>query len=151
MTRRSTFLALAIGALIAVLFVAVGIAQAYLVAHDQLHDQLGYLAMQLTWVVLIPTGLLIIWLDRHLAKQLPGISARVLASALAGFLGGVGCIIANVPLQAIQHEHLNESYPGVMPAFVLVSFLAMLVAGPLLGVMLGICGSAVSTLRSRTA
>lgn len=148
MTRGATFLALATGTLIAGLCVVVGVAQAYLVAHDQLHDQLGFLAMQLTWVVLVPAGLLMVWLSRRPATQPRN---ALLASALAGFLGGVGCIIANVLMPAARHEHLDESYPGIMPAFVLVSILSVLAAGPLLGVVVGIIGPALGIPRSKRA
>jgi hypothetical protein len=130
------------------LFVVVGGAQAYLVAHNQLHDQLGFLATQLTWVVLVPAGLLMVWLSRRLATQ-P--RTAVLASALAGLLGGVGCIFANVLLQAVRQDHLYESYPGIMPAFVLVSILSVLAAGPILGGAVGVVGPAVLTVRSNSA
>lgn len=129
-------------------FVAVGAAQAYLVAHDQLHDQLGFLAIQLTWVALVPAGLLVVWLSRHLATQ-P--RTAVLASALAGFLGGIGCILADVLLQAVRQNYPYESYPGIMPAFVLVSILSVLAAGPLLGGVVGVVGPALRTTRSRPA
>lgn len=148
MSRRATYLALATGSLIAGLFVAVGGAQAYLVAHDQLHDQLGFLATQLTWVVLIPAGLLAVWPSRLLAAQ-P--RTAVLASALAGFLGDVGCIIANVLLQAVRPDHLYESYPGIIPVFVLVSILSVLAAGPLLGGVVGVFGPALRTPGSQSA
>jgi uncharacterized membrane protein YeaQ/YmgE (transglycosylase-associated protein family) len=148
MARRGTSLALGIGTLIAGLFVAVGILQAYLVTQDRLHDQFGFLAMQLTWIILVPAGVLLVWLGRRLAAQPHRAGAVLLASAL---LGGVGCIVANVLLQITRQGHPLESYPGLMPAFVLVSVLSVFVAGPLLGVVLGISGPALSTLRSRTA
>jgi hypothetical protein len=138
-------LALVTGSLIAGLIVAVGGTQAYLVAHDQLHDQLGFLATQLSWVVLVLAGLIVVWLSRRLATQ-P--RTAVLASALAGLLGAIGCIIANVPLQAVRQDHLSESYPGIIPAFVLVSILAVLAAGPLLGGVVGVFGSALRTAQS---
>lgn len=147
-SRGPTLVALAIGSLIAGLFVTVGAAQAYLVAHDQLHDQLGFLVTQLTWVVIVPSGLLVVWLSRRLARQ-P--RTAVLASALAGFLGGVGCFLANVLLQAVRQDHLYESYPGIMPAFVLVSILAVLAAGPLLGGVVGVFGPALRATRSKRA
>lgn len=148
MTRGAAFLALATGMLNAGLFVVVGGAQAYLVAHDQLHGQLGLLAIQLTWVVLVPAGLLVVWLSRRLASQPRN---AVLASALAGLLGGIGCIFANVLLQAVRQDHLSESYPGIMPAFVLVSILAVLAAGPLLGGVVGSLGSALRTPHVKVA
>ncbi|MBA3825145.1 MAG: hypothetical protein H0X24_14765 [Ktedonobacterales bacterium] len=148
MSRGSLSLAVTIGSLLAGLFVAAGVAQAYLITHDQLHDQLGFLATQLTWVVFVPGVLLVAWLSRRLASQ-P--RHAVLASALAGFIGSVGCIIANVLLQTVRQDHLNESYPGIMPAFLLVSFLSVLAAGPLLGGVVGAFAPTLRTSQSKTA
>jgi spore maturation protein SpmA len=142
MSRRATFWAIVTGSLIAGLFIAVGGIQSYLVTHDQLHDQLGFLAIQMTWIVLIPASLLIAWLSRRLAAQ-P--RSALLASVLAGFLGGIGCIIANALLQAVRQDHLNESYPGIMPAFLLTSFLLVLALGPLLGGIVGVFGPLLRT------
>jgi hypothetical protein len=149
MTRGEKTLVVGVGALSAGLYVAVGVVQAYLVAQDRLHDQLGWLALQLTWAVAIPVGALLLWLGRRLARH--AIAAVARAGAVAGLLGGIGCVLANAMLQATWREHWAESYPGIMPAFVPVSIIAVLAAGVVLGAVLGVAGRAPGARRAKMA
>jgi hypothetical protein len=147
-TRRDLAPALASGALAAGLFVAVGAFQAYLVAHDWLHGQPGFLALQLTWIVDIPAGLLLLRLGRHLAARARGVGAIARAEALAGLMGSSGCVLANAVLQMTRREHPLQSYQGVMPAFVPESILAVLLAGALVGVALGLGSTLLGSWRA---
>jgi hypothetical protein len=139
---------LASGALAAGLFVAVGAFQAYLVAHDWLHGRPGFLALQLTWVVAIPVGLLLLRLGRRLAARARGVGTVARAGALAGLVGSAGCVLANVLLQVTRQGHPLESYPGVMPAFLPPSILGVLLAGTLLGMALGLGGALLGSRRA---
>jgi hypothetical protein len=145
MNRRATFAALGAGTLIACLFVAVGMLQASFVAWHQL----TLFVLQLTWIELIPAGLFVVWFGHRLAARGQPISAIIPASALAGFLGGAGCVMANIFLQVARREHPLESYPGLMPAFVAVSLVSVLAAGPLLGAALGLGGSLPGAARAK--
>jgi hypothetical protein len=142
--RRAASEALGVGTLIAGLFVAVGVFQASLVAQHQL----SFLALQLTWIILVPAGLLLIWLGHHLATLALRASAVASAGALAGLLGGAGCVFANILLQITRRQHPLESYPGLIPAFVAVSVLSVLAAGILLGAACGISGSLLGAARA---
>ena len=151
MTRQDTPMALGTGALIAGLFVAVGAIQGYLVAEDRLHDQPGFLALQLTWVVIIPVGLLLLRLGHRAGARAHGVGAVARAGALAGLVGSAGCVMANVLLQVARQEHPLESYPGVIPAFVPQSIVVVLLAGTLLGMALGLGGALLGSWRGGRA
>jgi hypothetical protein len=151
MTRRDVVLALGNGALIAGLFVAVGAFQAYLVAQDWLHGQPGFLALQLTWAAAIPAGVLLAQLGRLLTVRTPGAGVIARAGALAGLLGSAGCVLANVLLQVVWRAHRQESYPGIMPAFVPESIVAVIAASALAGLVLSLGGMALVARRAHTA
>lgn len=141
-TRRDLSLALGSGALIAGIFVAAGAFQAYLVRQDRLHGALGFLALQLTWAMVIPAGFVVLYMGRRLAARARSAGVVARAGALAGLMGSTGCVLANALLQWTWRAHRMESYPGVMPAFVPESIVAVLMAGTLLGLALGLSGMA---------
>jgi hypothetical protein len=58
------------------------------------NDRLGYRALQLSWVVLVAAGLVIVWLGRRLPAQPHRAGTALLTSALTACLGGVASVAA---------------------------------------------------------
>lgn len=137
------------GVLSGMILFCVGVVQAVVVALDQLHGAFGTVVAVLFWPGFVLAMVPLVLLGQNLGDG--GIRgwAALRAGALAGFVAGLGYLIADVLILLAMRQRPLSSNPAVVPSFTLAPFVALLVVASLAGALLSLVGARVARSRRR--